>query len=89
MAEFLRRPDADELDVGEREKHGDEARTHRGDLRADEVGEEEHHRAGGDAGEAEIGNRALEALFAEDHADHDERNDEHAEHVEAARPSPR
>ena len=84
VAEFLRRPDADELDVGEREKHGDEARAHRGDLRADEVGEEEHHRAGGDAGEAEIGDRALEALFAEDHADHDERNDEHAEHMEAA-----
>lgn len=84
IAEFVRSLHADELDIRNGEKDGDEARAHGGDLCADEVGEEEHREARAHTREGEVGENALVALFAERHADHDERDDEHAEHVEAA-----
>ena len=84
VAEFLRRLHADELDIRNGEKDGDEAGAHGRDLRADIVGEEEHRQARAHACEGEIGKDALVALFAKCHADHDERDDEHAEHMEAA-----
>ena len=81
---FLRGLDADELDIEDGEEDGDDARAHGRDLRADEVRQDEHGRAGRDAREEEVGQQAAEALFAEGHGDHQERNDEHAEHVDAA-----
>ena len=84
VAKFLRRLHADELDIGNGEQDGDEARAHGGDLRADEVGEDKHRKARAHAREGKVGENAAVALFTEGHADHDEGNDEHAEHMEAA-----
>ena len=84
IPELIRRLDGDQLHIRHGEEHGDKARAHGGDLRADEVAEEEHDRAGGHARVAEVGNDILEALAAKSDGDHDEGNDHHAEHVDAA-----
>ena len=84
VAELVRGLHADELHVRNGQQNRDEARAHRGDLCAHEVGEHEHHKTGRYARKCQIRDNALEALLAVGHPDHDKGDDENAEHVEPA-----
>lgn len=75
---------AHDLHIQHGQQDGDQPGTHGGHLGAHEVGQHEHHQAGADTGEGQIGEDALEALFAVGHPDHDKGDDQYAEHVEPA-----
>ena len=81
---FLRRFHAHHLHIDHAEEDGEKAGAHGGDFCAHEVGEDEHHCAGGHTGKAEVGDDALEALAAEGHGHHDKGDHQHAEHMDAA-----
>ena len=84
VAVLLRRLDAHGLHVGHAQQDGQHTGAHGGDLRAHEVGQCEHHRAGGHTGKGQIGHDALEAFAAKGHSHHNEGDDQHAEHVDAS-----
>ena len=84
VAELVRGLHADEIHVRNGQQNRDEARAHRGDLCAHEVGEHEHHKTGRHACKRQIREDSLEALLAVGHPDHDKGDDENAEHVEPA-----